>query len=177
MASALRDKVAHGTTRAEWSKNRCVGGECMRGTWASLALLVVAGFGCDACNTLGERDRDRGDGAAPVHVEQRLSKLFTAEGGPVVPGEPPRGLSGTAPSDCAGCHAEIAAEWASSAHARSGAEPPPRLDVELADPQATEVSWSLELFRLAPEDARKRGLDDAARGLRVLSGRVAVQAL
>jgi hypothetical protein len=57
-----------------------------------------------------------------------------------------------------------------------GAEPPPRFDFELDDPRATEVSWSLELFRLAPEDALERGLDDAAIGLRVQSGRIAVQA-
>lgn len=51
------------------------------------------------------------------------SALFTATGGPVDIGAPPRGLSGTAPADCATCHAEIAAEWASSAHALTWTNP------------------------------------------------------
>ena len=56
-----------------------------------------------------------------------------------------------------------------------GGGPPPRLDFELDDARATEVAWSLDLFRLSPEDARARGLDEAARGLRVQSGRIAIQ--
>jgi len=55
-----------------------------------------------------------------------------------------------------------------------GAGPPPRFDFELDDPRATEVSWSLELFRLAPETALDRGLDNAAIGLHVQSGWIAV---
>jgi hypothetical protein len=57
-----------------------------------------------------------------------------------------------------------------------GTGPPPRLELELDDPRATEVSWSLELFRLAPDDAQDRGLSEAGYGVRVQSGRSAVQA-
>lgn len=49
--------------------------------------------------------------------------LFTSQGGPVDPGAVPRGLSGLQPSDCATCHAEIAAEWASSRHASAWTQP------------------------------------------------------
>jgi len=54
---------------------------------------------------------------------QRVAALFTAEGGPVVPGAPPRGLNSSSAGECASCHAEIAAEWASSGHARSWSDP------------------------------------------------------
>ncbi len=97
----------------------------MHGTWASLVLLVCVGLGCDSAPAEGPRFGaiGRGGDAAPPAAAVQQSTLFTAEGGPVVPGEPPSGMSGTAPSDCAGCHAEIAAEWASSAHARSWTDP------------------------------------------------------
>lgn len=54
---------------------------------------------------------------APVSRLASAPSLFTPRGGPLDVGPPPRGLSGVAPADCAACHAEIAAEWASSAHA------------------------------------------------------------
>jgi hypothetical protein len=53
----------------------------------------------------------------------RPPALFPSEGGPVDPGAVPRGLTGSQPADCATCHAEIAAEWAGSAHARSWTDP------------------------------------------------------
>ena len=106
----------------------------MHGTWASAVLLVCVGLGCDPApaSSLRLGALARGGDPAPASsprlgappapaVEQ--AALFTAEGGPVVPGEPPGGMSGTAPSDCTGCHVEIAAEWASSAHARSWSDP------------------------------------------------------
>jgi hypothetical protein len=97
----------------------------MHGTWASAVLLVCVGLGCDSAPASSPRfgALGRGDDAAPPAPAVQQPTLFTAEGGPVVPGEPPSGISGTAPSDCAGCHAEIAAEWASSAHARSWTDP------------------------------------------------------
>lgn len=58
-----------------------------------------------------------------------------------------------------------------------GAGPPARLAFELDDPRATEVSWSLELFRLAPADALDRGLEDAAAGMRLQSGQIAIRSL
>jgi hypothetical protein len=61
--------------------------------------------------------------AAPRPGALRLPDLFTVDGGPVSPGAAPRGLSGLAASDCATCHAEIAAEWAISAHAQSWLDP------------------------------------------------------
>jgi hypothetical protein len=57
-----------------------------------------------------------------------------------------------------------------------GAGPAPRFSFELDDPHATEVSWSLDLFRMAPSEARGRGLDEAAIRVPVLSGRTAVAA-
>jgi hypothetical protein len=97
----------------------------MHGTWASAVLLVCVGLGCDSAPASSPRfgALGRGGDAAPPAPAVQQPTLFTAEGGPVVPGEPPSGISGTAPSDCAGCHAEIAAEWASSAHARSWTDP------------------------------------------------------
>lgn len=90
----------------------------------ALAIVVAAAAGVLVAGAVGARsrvgtvERARGDEAiAPP------ATLFTAHGGPVAPGEPPRGLPGTEPGDCAGCHAEIAAEWASSAHARSWTDP------------------------------------------------------
>lgn len=53
----------------------------------------------------------------------RLGDLFPRYGGPLDPGPPPRGLSSVAPADCATCHAEIAAEWQGSAHARAFLNP------------------------------------------------------
>ncbi len=53
----------------------------------------------------------------------RSPSLFPAAGGPVELGAIPPGLSGAAPADCASCHAEIAAEWAGSAHARAWTNP------------------------------------------------------
>ena len=98
----------------------------MRARSAS-AVVVIAGVivagAVSASSLFGQLGRDRGDAASSAHAVERLSDLFTTEGGPVVPGEPPRGVSGTAPSDCAECHAEIAAEWARSAHARSWTDP------------------------------------------------------
>ncbi|MEZ4359422.1 MAG: multiheme c-type cytochrome [Kofleriaceae bacterium] len=57
--------------------------------------------------------------ATPHRAWYRLGDLFPRYGGPVDPGPPPRGLASVAPSECATCHAEIAAEWRSSAHARA----------------------------------------------------------
>jgi hypothetical protein len=56
-----------------------------------------------------------------------------------------------------------------------GSGPAPRFSFALDDPQATEVSWSLELFRLAPADAHMRGFDDAAIKVPVSAGRIAIQ--
>jgi hypothetical protein len=55
-----------------------------------------------------------------------------------------------------------------------GAGEAPRLKFRLDDPDASEVSWSLELFRLDPDDARGRGLAEAARGVPVVAGRVPI---
>ena len=55
-----------------------------------------------------------------------------------------------------------------------GAGAAPRFLFELDDPRATEVSWSLVLFRLDPAEARARGLDEAALGIPVRSGRIAI---
>lgn len=73
----------------------------------------------------GARLDDAREGRAHIvaPTTRRLLDLFTAEGGPIALGEVPRGLSSTAPSECAGCHAEIAAEWAGSAHAQSWTDP------------------------------------------------------
>jgi hypothetical protein len=57
------------------------------------------------------------------NARHRLLDLFTLDGGPVVPGPVPRGLGGVEPSDCASCHADIAAEWASSGHASAWTDP------------------------------------------------------
>lgn len=89
--------------------------------------LVIAVAGVVSAAAIGAVARSvewsRRGGDAPPRLESPPPALFTAEGGPVAPGEPPGGLSGTAPGDCSGCHAEIAAEWASSAHARSWTDP------------------------------------------------------
>ena len=85
---------------------------------AAAGVAVAAAIG--ACAPTREADRVAGE---RPHREPPSAALFTAEGGPVTPGEPPGGLSGTSPGDCSGCHAEIAAEWASSAHARSWTDP------------------------------------------------------
>jgi hypothetical protein len=61
--------------------------------------------------------------ALVIGARHRLLDLFTLEGGPVVPGPVPRGLGGVEPADCASCHAEIAAEWANSVHARAWTDP------------------------------------------------------
>lgn len=45
--------------------------------------------------------------------------LFPRYGGPLTLGAPPRGLASLDPAECATCHAEIAAEWQGSAHARA----------------------------------------------------------
>ena len=71
----------------------------------------------------GPGERGRSDEGLPSPATAGPAALFTAHGGPVTPGAPPRGLSGIAPTDCAACHAEIAAEWASSAHSRSWTDP------------------------------------------------------
>jgi hypothetical protein len=55
-----------------------------------------------------------------------------------------------------------------------GAGAAPRFSFELDDPRATEVSWSLVLFRLDPAEARARGLGEAALGIPVQSGRIAL---
>ncbi len=76
-----------------------------------LRLLVVASFtaGCAWSSTARLPD-------APA--------LF-ADGGatPVDLGRVPAGLDGTAVGDCARCHADIAAEWRSSLHARAWTDP------------------------------------------------------
>lgn len=87
-----------------------------------VTAVIVAGA-VSASSLFGAVERDHGDAASPSNGLQRPSALFTTEGGPVVLGDPPTGISGTEPSDCAACHAEIAAEWASSAHAHAWRDP------------------------------------------------------
>ncbi len=55
----------------------------------------------------------------------RLPPSWFSHGGaaPVVIGPTPRGLVDTAPETCASCHAEIAAEWRGSQHARAFTDP------------------------------------------------------
>jgi hypothetical protein len=94
------------------------------------ALALAVATGAIAAGAVGASElvgasvpsSDRTDDASPSPPTPPAA-LFTAHGGPVNPGAPPRGLSGTAPSDCATCHAEITAEWASSAHAQSWTDP------------------------------------------------------
>jgi hypothetical protein len=91
---------------------------------ATLAIATAGGIiaaGAVAARSLGGDDRH--DQPPPSPTAGQPSALFTDHGGPVTPGDPPRGLSGIAPNDCATCHAEIAAEWASSMHARSWTDP------------------------------------------------------
>ncbi|MGN6103850.1 MAG: multiheme c-type cytochrome [Kofleriaceae bacterium] len=95
------------------------------------ALAITAAAGVVAAGAGGASLLVGSRSGAPVPIEEALAfprpeppaALFTAHGGPVTPGELPEGLSGTAPGDCAPCHAEIAAEWAGSAHARSWTDP------------------------------------------------------
>jgi hypothetical protein len=55
-----------------------------------------------------------------------------------------------------------------------GVGPPVKFAFVLDDAYATEVAWSLELFRLAPDDARDRGLYTERVGIPVRSGRIAI---
>lgn len=87
------------------------------GDWARRVVRVVCSLG--ALTVLGAAPSD----VAPRPAAIRLPDLFTVDGGPISPGAAPRGLSGIAASDCATCHAEIAAEWATSAHAQSWLDP------------------------------------------------------
>lgn len=57
-----------------------------------------------------------------------------------------------------------------------GAGPPQRFAFTLDAPGATDVTWSLDLFRLAPDDALARGLGPAAQGLRIAAGTARVYA-
>ncbi|TMQ09007.1 MAG: hypothetical protein E6J90_38860, partial [Deltaproteobacteria bacterium] len=94
----------------------------MRVRTASAITAIAAG--AIAAGSLCAAPGRGGSDAAPLpHAGPSHAELFTAEGGPVAPGDPPPGVSGTAPGDCAVCHAEIAAEWASSAHARAWTDP------------------------------------------------------
>lgn len=52
-----------------------------------------------------------------------VSALFRGGDGPVEVGPRPARLSGVDADDCAACHAEIAAEWRGSHHARSWTDP------------------------------------------------------
>lgn len=113
----------------------------------------------------------------------RLLDLFPSAGGPVSHGPAPRGLSGVGVEDCAPCHAEIAAEWASSAHARSWTDvifqaeykltPEPfcrRCHAPLVQEPAGEDSAS----RARADTLARRGIDCAVchvRGGRVLGVR------
>jgi hypothetical protein len=53
--------------------------------------------------------------------------------------------------------------------------PPLRFRFELADPSATHVTWTLELYRLDPDDATRRGLSAASIKALVQSGRVRIR--
>jgi Cytochrome c554 and c-prime len=103
---------------------------------ARLSLLLVAAVACtDTRAERVDRRHQRGPTLTPTapqtssaprttappakHAALRLLDLFAEYGGPVELGAHPRGLTGTAPAHCAGCHAEIAAEWQRSSHARA----------------------------------------------------------
>ena len=89
--------------------------------WArpGLLVLLVAGAMWSGFRTARAQAPSAVAATPPRHAALRLLDLFTAAGGPVVPGAVPAGLSGISPAECASCHAEIAAEWQFSAHARA----------------------------------------------------------